>query len=119
MSLTIKHSVGNGGVNDPPDVKIVQQLLNGYLAAIKAKPLVVNGEVTNMMVIAIVDFQVKAAGATTGDGRIDPGGTSFKRLVLLFGALVAPAPAPTQPLAKPNQTATAAGKAAASLLGKG
>jgi|GEM_PF-2779559 hypothetical protein len=37
MTLAIEHRVGNGGVNDPPDVKIVRQLLNGHLAGIKDK----------------------------------------------------------------------------------
>lgn len=43
MTLAIEHRVGNGGVNDPRDVKIVRQLLNGHLAGIKAKPPAVAG----------------------------------------------------------------------------
>lgn len=118
MELTIKHSVGQSGVNDPPDVKIVQQLLNFYLAKNKALQLAVDGKVTGKMVAAIVDFQVKAAGFAVGNGQMQPGGNSFKALVQLFGAQMPPTPAPTAPQAKPNKTATAAGKATAAALPK-
>jgi len=92
--FNIKQSVGVGGKNKPIDVAIIQSLLNEYinslnkpgkLPIIKLSKLIVDGGVCkvapNPLNEAIKAFQKDIAKLKKIDGRIDPGGTTFKKLV--------------------------------------
>lgn len=79
-------SVGNGGVNRDPDVRVVQGLLvaRGFQIG---RP---DGICGNRTKAAIVTFQ--RGFMTAPDGRVDPGGQTFRRL---SQSTPAPAPADT------------------------
>jgi peptidoglycan hydrolase-like protein with peptidoglycan-binding domain len=91
----IKASVGKGGTNDKADVIVVQTLLKG-----KGYPIVVDGDCGNKTIAAIADFQTKKFGKA--DGRIDPGGSTFKALSAT-SAVTPPAPpvTPVTPVTPP------------------
>ena len=93
----IAKSVGNGGVNQPADVKIVADLL-------RAAGLVVTGDDLGP---AIVRYQADVLGWPQQDGRVDPGGKTIA--ALLAGRRTAPAaaPAPPAPAAAPPAPAVA------------
>lgn len=76
----ITASVGLDGVNDSADVKLIQTLLNqvGDHA-----PLIVNGVCGDETIAIIKDFQ--SGFFSVPDGRIDPGGKTFKRLLQVTG----------------------------------
>jgi hypothetical protein len=72
----IQESVGDGGMNQPDDVKVIQTLLNtmgdfGFFE--------VTGIVDDTLISAIRRFQ--SDFLQEPDGRIDPGGKSFTRLL--------------------------------------
>ena len=73
-------SVGQGGRNVPADVVRVQRLLNGVPASQGGpQPLLkLDGIVGPLTVKAISQFQKKNLGFS--DGRVDPGGRTFKEL---------------------------------------
>ncbi|MBS1790424.1 MAG: penicillin-insensitive murein endopeptidase [Acidobacteria bacterium] len=76
----IKKSVGFGGVNNSDDVKIIQTLLNQVG---DHPPLTVNGVCGDETVAIIKAFQ--SGFFSVPDGRIDPGGKTFKRLLQVTG----------------------------------
>lgn len=78
--LTINKSVGLGGVNDSADVKVVQTLLNQVG---DHPPIGVNGVCDDNTIAAIKAFQ--KGFFSVPDGRLDPGGQTFKRLVQVNG----------------------------------
>lgn len=85
MSNSIKKSVGKNGTNDADDVKLVQTLLNRYVAAnlLGSRPnLVVDGN-WSATVPYIEDFQRVILGRGNPDGRVDPlpGGTMTQLLI--------------------------------------
>jgi hypothetical protein len=93
-------SVGNGGVNRPGDVKIIQTLLNLNIARLAPlPPLTVSGECDPATVAAITDFQRKIMGANQPDGRVDPDGRTLAKLseseprTITLTGLPLPAPA--------------------------
>jgi Putative peptidoglycan binding domain len=69
----IKDSVGQGGKNQPDDVKAVQALLNK-----QGEKLPVDGKSSPQLIAAITKFQ--KAKLHFGDGRIDPGGKTWAAL---------------------------------------
>ena len=75
----ISASVGRGGVNRPADVTLVQKVL---LARGQTDLLVATGVCDAKTVAAIVAFQ--AAFMRTPDGKIDPGGTTWRHLAATF-----------------------------------
>lgn len=75
MSVTIAKSVGVQGSNLPPDVGIIQSLLN---AAGATPRLAVDQRVGPRTIAAIQAYQAKFM--KNPDGRIDPDGTTLKRL---------------------------------------
>jgi hypothetical protein len=79
---TLKGSVGQGGTNNPEDVKAVQAALN----------IAVDGQCGGGTIGAIKAFQ-KSIGQANPDGRIDPGGATARALAGRGGDQ-APAPAP-------------------------
>ena len=77
---TISASVGSGGVNKPADVLTVQKLLNQYLAAQEEDALAESGVIDPDTILAIQAYQADVVGLTGPDGRIDPGGKTWKAL---------------------------------------
>ena len=95
----INKSVGMGGYNDPKDVAVVQTLLvrRGYQIG------TVDGLCGNLTKTAIVTFQ--SGFMRDPDGRIDPGGITWRQLNLdkaetppppVGGSLTRPVPAPVK-----------------------
>ncbi|WP_336964901.1 peptidoglycan-binding domain-containing protein [Sphingobium aquiterrae] len=74
-------SVGKGGANAPADVALVQRLLNILTALLGLPPLVADGQCGARTVAAIGAFQFRIIGMIRPDGRIDPGGRSWTRLL--------------------------------------
>ena len=74
LAQTLSASVGQGGKNDPADVRVVQTLL----AAHGIDPGPVDGKAGSGTVDAIKAFQKRFA--TWPDGRVDPGGRTFREL---------------------------------------
>lgn len=77
----IFNSVGEGGKNVRADVKVVQALLNNFVAAFGLKTLEVDGYCGRASVAAIRHFQAAILGYLRPDGRIDPGGRTMAALV--------------------------------------
>lgn len=77
---SISASVGSGGVNKPADVLTVEKLLNRWLAAEGEPLLKADGKVDIDMLMAIEAYQERVVGIPNGDGRIDPGGKTWKAL---------------------------------------
>lgn len=83
MSLSIRQSVGQGGVNQQQDVKLIQVLLNTYVAwRSPFTPLKVDGYVGKNTTDAIVRYQREAAGIKNADGRVDPYDKTFRFLTM-------------------------------------
>ena len=83
MSLSIRQSVGQGGVNQQQDVKLIQVLLNTYAAwRSPFTPLAVDGYAGKNTTDAIMRYQREAAGITNADGRVDPHGKTFRFLTM-------------------------------------
>lgn len=76
----LDQSVGNGGVNRRADVKIVQKLLNQYIATIGIKRLVEDGLIGPKTIKAIRRFQTVIFGIDSPNGRADPGGRTITAL---------------------------------------
>lgn len=81
MAKTIKASVGAGGANRPADVFTVQYLLNlvPKTGGGPSPELTVDAICGPLTKAAILKFQ-RAAGAPC-DGRVDPGGPTFRKLL--------------------------------------
>jgi hypothetical protein len=77
---TISASVGSGGVNKAADVTTVQKLLNQYLTAQEEPLLDVSGTIDPDTILAIQGYQADVVGLPAPDGRIDPGGKTWKAL---------------------------------------
>lgn len=75
--MTISASVGQGGRNLAEDVRRVQSLLNDNGATPR---LVVDGACGGQTIRAIRWFQERIVRMRSPDGRIDPGGTSWRAL---------------------------------------
>jgi hypothetical protein len=86
-------SVGKGGVNDKADVATVQHLLNAQVAALGLARLDEDGRIGDNTNAAIARYQQVVLGIADPDGRIDPGGGTWKALVAGRG----PAPQPSAP----------------------
>lgn len=100
MTLTIKHSVGkNGGRNERGDVAVVQGLLTAILVkenhrdsgiALRWIPTIYGASLGDV----IERFQSERKLLRHPDGRVDPGGTTWKKLIELAGSPPAPRPGP-------------------------
>lgn len=94
VMASISGSVGSNGVNAKADVLLVETLLNKYLA-VQGEPLLnADGFVTVDTILAIQDYQKKICGHANPDGRIDPGGKTWKALDAGTGLSPAPTPVP-------------------------
>jgi hypothetical protein len=78
--IAINYSVGAAGVNKPVDVMIVQHLLNLNRDVANYQTRI-TGMVDGPMTQAIERFQQNALGMKRPDGKVDPGGNTFARLV--------------------------------------
>jgi len=79
MSM-IGTSVGREGVNRPEDVRLIQTLLNRHIRPPQS-PLSVDGRIGTKTIAAITDFQRRVVKLPYPDGRVDPGGKTFRALV--------------------------------------
>lgn len=80
--MTILKSVGEQGVNDKVDVKVIQAALNLAQSSrfkLKAR-LVVDGKKGSKTITAIEEFQKHVVKLSNPDGRVDAGGTTLKTL---------------------------------------
>jgi peptidoglycan hydrolase-like protein with peptidoglycan-binding domain len=89
MRARISASVGVGGVNSPPDTRLVQDLLNRAAAA----GLAVDGDCGHHTRAAITRFQSESLPRP--DGRVDPDGQTFR--LLAAGARRKDGPARSDP----------------------
>jgi hypothetical protein len=74
LSSTITGSVGRGGINRDPDVRLIQTLLNIAGAGIK-----VDGDCGRATISAIEEYQRN--WLSHPDGLVDPGGGTLRRLL--------------------------------------
>jgi hypothetical protein len=78
--MAITASVGRGGVNARGDVREVQRLLNRWHAATGQPALSVDGDAGPRTVAAIAAYQAQVLGIARPDGRVDPGGRTWRAL---------------------------------------
>jgi peptidoglycan hydrolase-like protein with peptidoglycan-binding domain len=81
MNIRIHNSVGKQGKNTAKDVKVVQALLNAYFRNNKMTTLIVDGKCGPKTIASISDFQKSIVKLSSPDGRVDPGGKTFRALV--------------------------------------
>lgn len=78
--MAITGSVGRGGINARGDVREVQRLLNGWRAATGQPALAIDGDAGPRTVAAIEAYQAQVLGIARPDGRVDPGGRTWRAL---------------------------------------
>jgi len=88
-SIRISGSVGRGGKNLRSDVLAVQQLINDHLP-IPLRPLKVDGNCGALTIGAIQEIQRRNLHMNPPDGKVDPGGATFR---FLTGGQSPPKPA--------------------------
>jgi phosphatidylserine/phosphatidylglycerophosphate/cardiolipin synthase-like enzyme/V8-like Glu-specific endopeptidase len=76
---TLRGSVGQNGANRSDDVTLVQHLINAHLP-IPLAPLVEDGKCGPKTIFAIKTYQQRIVGMNPPDGRVDPGGKTFRSL---------------------------------------
>ena len=79
----ITGSVGKNGVNQSQDVELIQKLLNGCNIPNEETPLDEDGLIGNKTISRIEAFQKKIVLLSKPDGRVDPDGRTFKKLLEL------------------------------------
>lgn len=89
-------SVGQNGVNRLNDVRLIQRLLNAHLP-IPLAPLAEDGKCGPKTIFAIKTYQQRVLAMNPPDGRVDPGGRTFRSL----SGQVGPAPVPPKPSPAP------------------
>ena len=77
----ITGSVGRGGVNHATDVRLIQKLLNAQQIPGETTQLIVDGKIGDKTISRIVAFQKKILAMVNPDGRVDPNGRTFKKLL--------------------------------------
>ncbi|WP_211235801.1 peptidoglycan-binding domain-containing protein [Psychromonas aquimarina] len=81
MHLSIERSVGNKGLNQSADVKLIQILLNCYYSKFSpVTSLQADGKCGRITISAINSFQRDVIKLANPDGRVDPNGTTFRAL---------------------------------------
>ncbi|MDD5034978.1 MAG: hypothetical protein PHE55_09490 [Methylococcaceae bacterium] len=73
-------SVGRGGRNDPADVKLIQELLNRHEP--KPVPDLDEDGLIGPRTIAAIEAVQRILGMSKPDGRIDPGGKTFRAIAV-------------------------------------
>jgi hypothetical protein len=76
----IMNTVGQQGANQHNDVRVVQGLLNQFASRMGAPALLVDGRAGDRTIAAIKLFQQKVAGIALPDGRVEPGGLTWRTL---------------------------------------
>jgi hypothetical protein len=79
--MHISTSVGRGGVNASRDVALVQFLLNVHMTKHNTLSVPLTGKVDGHTISAIETFQKLHVRMSHPDGRVDPGGATFRALV--------------------------------------
>lgn len=108
----IKGSVGRGGLNNKPDVLVVQKLLNNYMKkqpALKLALLVEDGACGAKTINAIKIFQMNVIGKANPDCRVDAGGKTIRELQS-YGSSTSSAVIPVAALTVPVIAAAAPSK---------
>ena len=101
--MTIKNSVGTKGRNNRSDVLLIQQLLNKNIGRlVPLAPLTPDGQTGPATEGAITEFQTRIVQLARPDGRVDPGGTTLRKLVARDGKKAPPPVMPRQPLTGPK-----------------
>lgn len=93
MAKSIRAPVGRGGVNQAPDVRTVQELLNGVPPAWggPTPKLALDGLIGPKTIGAIGDFQTTQFGTVfQADFRVDPGQMTITRLNQIVDSGLAP-----------------------------
>lgn len=80
MKVSTNASVGEQGRNMAQDVKVVQALLNTYFRHLKQPTLAVDGSCGAKTIGAISAFQKDVVKLAKPDGRVDPGGKTYRVL---------------------------------------
>lgn len=75
-------SVGQNGVNRSTDVVLIQKLLNAQKIPGEVIQLKVDGKMGNKTISSIEVFQKKILKMVHPDGRVDPNGRTFNKLVM-------------------------------------
>jgi hypothetical protein len=78
--VEISASVGAGGANRSEDVRTVQALLNRHVHALGLPLLAIDDDAGDNTVTAIRAYQDKVVGLGKPDGKVDPGGRTWKAL---------------------------------------
>ncbi|MGI4948909.1 MAG: glycoside hydrolase family 73 protein [Janthinobacterium lividum] len=116
QAVHLMASVGQGGVNQPHDIRGVQQLLNEHLPT-PMRRLAVDGRCGPLTVAVIAECQRRYVRMTPPDGRIDPHGPTLRVLNAAERALPAstgtPPPVGLPPRAPARQAAPPAVRPAA------
>jgi hypothetical protein len=97
----LNSSVGRGGVNRPDDIRLVQRLINSHLP-VRLVPLSEDGICGPRTIFAIETYQKSILRMNPPDGRVDPGGPTFRSLT---GGGTGPQPAVPSASAAASQTA--------------
>lgn len=91
-ALTLTAPVGergnaHGSLNHPEDVQKVQDILNAIPVTVggPAELLSLDGKAGRLTKKAIQEFQLKHFGWKLADGRVDPGGKTWERMLSLLG----------------------------------
>jgi GH24 family phage-related lysozyme (muramidase) len=77
----LKGSVGRDGTNRPNDVTLVQSLLNRSKNFNETPPLAVDGIIGPKTKSRIESYQIKLLSMNNPDGRVDPNGKTFMKLI--------------------------------------
>jgi hypothetical protein len=90
----ISASVGRKGANRKADVLTVQRLINDHLPT-PLRPLDVDGRCGPLTIAALEQIQRLRLGMDPPDGRVDPGGPTFRSLTEGGGVPQPPSPCPS------------------------
>ncbi|WP_413698570.1 peptidoglycan-binding domain-containing protein [Psychromonas sp. KJ10-10] len=94
QTIEILYSVGKGGKNKAIDVALIQALLKATFLDLRRQfrlgnndvdddysLLEVNGSISDVLIVAIKQFQQDIVEMKIPDGRVDPNGLTFKKLI--------------------------------------
>jgi predicted chitinase len=112
MATELSASVGQDAPNRRTDVRIVQRMLNESIGMLTPfRRLAEDGLMGKMTLNLIVEFQQRVVSMLHPDGRVDPGGRTYRRLLEASGRASSPwdANGATRPAAL-SQSSSADGK---------
>ena len=109
--VILQQSVGDAGANLAADVTLVQTLLNRIVRLSGSPALPVSGTCDAATVDAIRNFQFRLVNLLKPDGKINPDGRSWKKLITLAALQDPPPVSTTQTPATPGQDPRLSGEA--------